>query len=366
MSTTLILRKVLCLCAVATVCASGVTYVPEGSNRVKINLGETAWKFKRGDFYPDASKTAYDDASWKDVGIPHCFNETDTYINTQNGFDNGSYRGTGWYRKHFVINEAYRGKKIFVEFEGAHIAAAVYINGQFLKGNHSVKQPGDVTKVHGFIGFVVDISDYVKFGAEENVLAVRVSNKTDAGWFENPQIGTRFNFSMGMGGIFRPVWLHITDPVHVPLNLYSVLNTWGTYVATLTADAGSAKIRIQTNVQNETTASRDVSLTVKVTDANNNVVLSMDSRPGPSRIQPCGIPVPAPMAAPTSIMSIISSKLPEKRSMCSRAPWESGPLPGIKTSPILTARSTHCGDLGAATNILRWEWLFPPNSTGAT
>ena len=249
------------------------TYVPEPSNRVTINLGETSWKFNKGD-PANAQNPTYSDAAWKDVGIPHCWNDTDTYINQSSGGGDGSMLGgTCWYRKHFTLDNQYSGRKIFIEVEGAHVGAQAYINDTLIKGN-SAGNP-NATHVVGFVGFVVDITPYVKFGGVDNVFAVRVS-KSQA-FYADPGFSEVFRFGQSDGGLFRPVWMHITDKVHVPQNVYSVLNTWGTYVATVSATPGSATLRIMTNVKNESSTARTVALTTKVVDYRNgnNVVLSM-------------------------------------------------------------------------------------------
>jgi len=251
------------------------TYTPEASNRVKINLGETPWKFLKSD--PNgAQASTFNDAAWKDVGIPHTWNDTDTYINQGSGGGDGSMLGgTCWYRKHFTLDAAYSGRKIFIEIEGAHVGAQVYINDTLIKGNSTVNP--NATHVIGFVGFVVDISPYAKFGGADNVLAVRVS-KSQA-FYADPGFSLVFRFGQADGGIFRPVWMHITDKVHVPQNVYSILNTWGTYVATVSASTSSATLRIMTNVKNDGTTAQTVALTTKVVDVKNNntVVLSMDA-----------------------------------------------------------------------------------------
>jgi kynureninase len=71
--------------------------------------------------------------------------------------------------------------------------------------------------------------------------------------------------------------MHITDKVHVPLNVFSVVNNWGTCVATTSATDASATVRVLTNVQNETGGSVTASLTTKVVDAAGTVVLSADA-----------------------------------------------------------------------------------------
>jgi hypothetical protein len=41
----------------------------------------------------------FDDSSWADVGVPHTWNDTDTFINQDSGGGDGSMAGgTAWYR----------------------------------------------------------------------------------------------------------------------------------------------------------------------------------------------------------------------------------------------------------------------------
>jgi hypothetical protein len=249
------------------------TYTGEPSNRVTINLGETPWKFTKSDLVGSQNPT-FNDASWKDVGIPHTYDDTGTFVNMSMGGNDGTVMpGTVWYRKHFTLDNAYSGRKVFVEFGGVHVGCQVYINGTFIPGNSAINP--NATHVIGFIGFVVDITPNVQFGGADNVLAVRVGKSQ--GFYSDPGFAQGFRFGQSDGGVFRPVWMHITDKIHVPLNVYSVLNQWGTYVATVTASEASANVRIMTNVQNESAASQSVSLTTKVVDYRNgnNVVLSL-------------------------------------------------------------------------------------------
>jgi beta-galactosidase len=275
------LKKILGQILIAVLAAAAVgyaeTYTPEPSNRVRINLGETPWKFLRADPSGSPQGLTYSDAAWKDVGIPHTYNDSDTYINEKSGGGDGSMFGnTVWYRKHFTLDSKYSGRKIFIEIEGAHVAAQVYINDTLMKGCSAINP--NATHVIGFMGFVVDITPYVKFGGADNVLAVRVI-KGDGNVFSDPGFSLVFRFGQNDGGLFRPVWMHITDKVHVPLNLYSCVKQWGTYVATDTATTASATITIQTNVQNESATAQNVTLTTKIVDVRkgNNVVWSGDA-----------------------------------------------------------------------------------------
>ncbi len=262
---------IVILCTAAACLAE--TYAPEPSNRVTINLGATPWKFLRSD-PANAQNPTFNDAAWKNVGIPHTWNDTDTYENQNSGGGDGSmYEGTCWYRKHFTLDNAYANRKVFVEFEGVHVGCQVYCNGTFIPGN-SAYNP-QATHVLGFIGFIVDLTNYnLNFGGADNVLAVRVGQ---GGFLTWPGFSLVFRFGSADQGIYRPVWMHITDKVHVPANVYSVVNEWGTYAATLATNGSTATVRILTNVMNESSASQAVSLTTKVVDpSDNSVVLSMD------------------------------------------------------------------------------------------
>jgi hypothetical protein len=261
--------------AVLTVGAAlcfGETYTGEPSNRVTINMGESPWKFIRSD-PGNAQTVAFADDGWKDVGIPHTPNDTDTYINQKSGGGDGSmFGGACWYRKHFTLDSKYSNRKILVEVEGAHCGCQVYINGTFIPGNSAVNP--QATHVIGFMGFVMDITSNVQFGGADNVLAVRVSKS--GGFYTDPGFSLAFRFGQGDEGLFRPVWMHITDKVHIPQNVYSLLNTWGTYIATTAASDASATVRIVTNVQNESAAAANVTLTTKVVDRTNTVVWTQD------------------------------------------------------------------------------------------
>jgi hypothetical protein len=248
---------------------------PPASRRVTINLGATPWKFLKNMDPMGAQLPSFDDSAWTDVGVPHTWNDVDTFINQQSGGGDGSMvGGNNWYRKHFTLDAQYADRKILVEFEGAHLAAQVYINGTFIPGNSAVAANAMATHVVGFVPFIVDITSQVKFGGADNVLAVKVGKS--GGWYEDPGFATVFRFGQADGGLFRPVWMHITDKVHVPQNVYSVLNTWGTYVATVSASDSSASVRIQTNVQNENASDQMVTLTSEIVDASGNVVARVD------------------------------------------------------------------------------------------
>jgi beta-galactosidase len=248
------------------------SYTGERSNRLKINLGATPWKLIKSDAQ-GAQTAAYNDAAAVEVGLPHCMGEDAMFGNTASG-GGGGPGGPYWYRKKFKLAPAFQGKKVFLEIEGAHLGCQVYFNEKLMPTSSALNP--NATHVIGFIGTIHDVTDLAKFDGSDNLVAIRVGM---GGFFTDPGFSTVFRFGQGCAGVFRPVWLHITDKVHIPSNTYSNLKQWGTYVGTTAVadDGSSATVRAITNVQNEGAADATVTLTTKIVDAsNNNVVASKD------------------------------------------------------------------------------------------
>jgi beta-galactosidase len=248
------------------------TYTGEPSGRVKINLGATPWKFLKLDPPNAQNPTGVNEGPWATVGIPHTWGDTLSFLNMASGGPGDGYDATTWYRKHFTLDNSYSGKKIFIEFRGAGTGAQVYINSKLIPGNDTFNL--NATHVGTFIPFIVDITPYAKFGADTNVLAVRVSST--GAFYTDPQFAKAFKYGMECVGLYRPVYMHICNKVYVPANVYSVVNNWGTYVAALTATSTDATVEILTHVKNESGAAQAVTLTTKVVDQTNTVVWSQD------------------------------------------------------------------------------------------
>jgi hypothetical protein len=221
-------------------------------------------------------------ATWTQVGLPHDANIPRTYINQTSGGGQGSLTGQqNWYRLHFKVAPEYAGRKFALNLEGTHTGVQVFINGVLLPGISDVAADAQATHVVGFVPVVVDLSPYLHAdGVTDNVIAVDVSRGDN--WFENPNFSGAFRFGQAMAGLFRKVYLVVTNPVHIPLNVYSNQRTWGTYVGTVsevsaaqgTATAASAIVEVHTNVLNETATPQQVTLTTQIVDASGNVVVT--------------------------------------------------------------------------------------------
>jgi beta-galactosidase len=224
--------------------ASYWLWQPSETRREKRNFN-LGWKFYKGAIASDAANAAsYDDSTWYGVAVPHnppiSMTEPDP---ARPAWGSYSYQGVSWYRKHFTLDTFYQqqGRKIFIEFEAANTVADVWINGTKL-----------TTHYGGYLPFTVDVTNYVNFGSTENVLAVKVDNTYNAdvppgesGWFNWP-------------GIYRDVWLHIMDKMHVTDAVYAgKVAGGGIFVTYPAVSTSEAQVQVITNIKNEYTAAKN-------------------------------------------------------------------------------------------------------------
>jgi beta-galactosidase len=247
----------------------GHSYTPPVSPRAKLNFN-LDWKFLREDA-PGAEVTAFDDSQWATVSLPHTFNDVDSFrqLISHGGGDRGTYKGLSWYRKHFRLPADLSGHKIFLEFEGMRQAGDIFLNG---------KQIG--LYENGITAYGLDISDAAHFGAEENVLAVKVDNRTT---YTERATGTTFewnanDFNPDYGGINRHVWLHVTGKIYQTLPLYYGLESTGVYVYTTHFDIGqgSADVTVESEVRNASGDRATVELSAVIVDPNGQVRAQFD------------------------------------------------------------------------------------------
>ncbi len=231
--------------------------------RVKYNFNP-GWKVNVGDT-AGAEAPGFDDASWKEVTLPYAWNEDEAFKNDIADLTTG----IAWYRKHFRLPGADRGRKVFIEFEGVRQAAGVYVNGEFI-GLHE----------NGITAFGFDITQLVHFGDRENVIAVRTDNAWD---YREKATGTRFqwndrNFNANYGGIPKNVLLHITGPVYQTLPLFGSLGTTGTYIYATDFNIGerSAVVTAETEVKNESPEAAEIVYEVQVEDLDGRLVTTMN------------------------------------------------------------------------------------------
>ncbi len=204
------------------------------------------WLFHKGDIESGES-VQLNDENWQKVTLPHDW-AIEGPFNPKHNARNGGlpFHGKGWYRKHFDLPESAKDKTIYVRFDGAMYNAHVYVNGELL-GN----------RPFGYIGFEYDISDYVKFGSDTNVIAVTMSPEDlSARWYPG-------------AGIYRDTWLEVNHPVH--------LKTWSTFVSTPKVTDQSATISYSTTISNSAENNR-FTLKASVLDSDGNLVAQTTSQ----------------------------------------------------------------------------------------
>ncbi len=229
----------------------------QASERKKYNFN-SEWKLRIGDF-PKAKDTKFDDSKWKQVTLPHAFNEDEAFkLSIEQLTDT-----VVWYRKSFQIPELKSNQKVFVEFEGVRQRGDFYLNGHYL-GRHE----------NGVMAVGVDLTPHIKEG--ENVIAVR----TDNDWmYREEGTNSKFqwndrNFNANYGGIPKNVFLYVTDNVYQTLPLYSNLKTTGVYVYAQDFDIQGRKatIHAESEVRNDSKATRQFSYQVTILDADGKLM----------------------------------------------------------------------------------------------
>ena len=229
----------------------------QASERKKYNFN-SEWKLRIGDF-PKAKDTKFDDSKWKQVTLPHAFNEDEAFkLSIEQLTDT-----VVWYRKNFRIPELKSNQKVFVEFEGVRQRGDFYLNGHYL-GRHE----------NGVMAVGFDLTPHIKEG--ENVIAVR----TDNDWmYREEGTNSKFqwndrNFNANYGGIPKNVFLYVTDNVYQTLPLYSNLKTTGVYVYAQDFDIQGRKatIHAESEVRNDSKATRQFSYQVTILDADGKLM----------------------------------------------------------------------------------------------
>lgn len=132
------------------------------------------------------------------ITLPHTWNAQDALSGKLD-----YKRGIGNYERSLYIDPQWKGKRLFLRFDGVNSVADVFVNGKCL-GEHR----------GGYSAFVFEITDKVNYG-QENTLLVRVSNAERLDVM--PLVG---DFNM-YGGIYRNVHLIVTEPVCISLQDYA-------------------------------------------------------------------------------------------------------------------------------------------------
>lgn len=239
-------------------------YILPANNRSVFNFN-IDWKFIRQDV-SRAEQISFDDSFWETISVPHTFNDVDSFDEwISNQGEANLYKGIVWYRKHFKLDSSYSERKIFIEFEGIRQAAFVYVNGVFV-GQYEA----------GVTPFGFDVTDSLKFGIEDNVIAVKCDN-TARYSEESTNVEYQWSGIIGnpnYGGLTRNIRLYVMNKAHMTLPLYRNLKTTGTYIypSNISTQNRTAVINIESQVKNDDSISKTLSFQAVIVDMEGNEV----------------------------------------------------------------------------------------------
>lgn len=128
------------------------------------------------------------------VRLPHTVRLTPLHYATPE-----YYEGVSGYRRIIKPEESWRGKRVFVQFDGAAHIAQVYLNGALICEHRC-----------GYTAFRAELTDALDW-AGENILAVRLDSTENAAI---PPFGFVIDY-LTYGGLYREAWLDVRSENYI-------------------------------------------------------------------------------------------------------------------------------------------------------
>ncbi|MDP3149342.1 MAG: beta-galactosidase GalB [Ignavibacteria bacterium] len=195
------------------------------------------WKFSPGD-QTGANKVSFNDKDWRGLNLPHDWSIEGKFSKANPATPSGGALpgGIGWYRKTFSLSELQKDKLVFINFDGVYHNSEVWINGHYLG-----KRP------YGYSSFRYELTPFLKFGKEKNIIAVKVDNsqQPNSRWYSG-------------SGIYRNVWLVTTSKIYV--------EHWGTFVTAIVVSKTSSKVSVKIKVRNTLNEEKSVTVATEIFD----------------------------------------------------------------------------------------------------
>ncbi|RYF87237.1 MAG: glycoside hydrolase family 2 [Chitinophagaceae bacterium] len=193
---------------------NGFAQTGQGRLLAKLNDG---WSFKKG-------ANSNEQSPWEQINLPHTWNKDDVMDD-----EAGYYRGIAWYKKKLTIPAAFKGKSLWLYFEGANQETEIFVNGK-KAGHHT----------GGYTAFRVPISSFIEISGNHELL-VKVDNAHNK---NVPPLSADFTF---YGGIYRDVYLEATGSIHFANDEGSN----GVFVTTPLVTKEKAEVVIKAKLTNE-------------------------------------------------------------------------------------------------------------------
>jgi len=191
----------------------------QNSGFVRTSNFNSDWKFAIGEI-SGFMVPEFDDHTWMVLELPHDWVISGTFDEQNPAGESGGFlkNGIGSYRKYFSVPDSLKGKRISIRFDGVYMNSTVYINGTHL-GN----------RPYGFSTFEYDLTPYLKYGQEQNLIAVKVDHSLEPSsrWYTG-------------SGINRNVYLLVKSQQHFKSN--------GIFFRTDSLCSNKAKLKIDLDI----------------------------------------------------------------------------------------------------------------------
>ncbi|MDR6941643.1 sugar-binding domain-containing protein [Mucilaginibacter pocheonensis] len=216
----------------------------KAQNTGKPALFNSSWNFHKGDIDKGISGIAAE-TQWKSIDLPHDWSIEGPFSNEWASATGYLPGGIGWYKKSFVGNSNWKGKQVYIYFDGVYKNSEVWINGHYLG-----KRP------NGFISFQYELSPYLNLKGN-NTIAVKVDHSefADSRWYTG-------------SGIYRNVYLVVKDPVHI--------NLWDVAFSTSEVSTDKATAKVKVNITNSIV--KNSNITVKINLLSENKIVASQQK----------------------------------------------------------------------------------------
>lgn len=188
----------------------------------------SGWVFKKAPAGKELAVNAPKwERGWKEVEIPHTWNARDMQVEFNN-----FYEGAAYYKKQYFFPAEMKGKRVFLRFEGVGATTEVYVNGSLA-----------ATHKGAYSAFSCEIGTLLKAG-ENNEIIVKADNAS------RPDVIPVNHVLFGVyGGMYRPVWLIVTEPYNICVTDCA---SSGVYITQKNVSRKQADVKVKVKLDNGT------------------------------------------------------------------------------------------------------------------
>lgn len=235
-------------------------------------LWNEGWSFAKDVAEPKA------DTRWAPATLPHTASLEPLFIGRK------MWMGDCVYRKTITPEPSWKGRCVFLDFEGAMHTASVKLDGREIAKHYG-----------GYLPFRVDLTEALRDGRPHE-LTVHLDNR------ENPEVPpgrplARLDFSW-YGGLYRNVHLVVQDPLRITDPVAENLPASGGLLVTFRdVSAQSAVVNVRAHVRNGHADSRPVKVRCTLADGAGAPVVAetpLTLGPGEAGVATAELRVPSP------------------------------------------------------------------------